>query len=189
LIDVDEFSKCSQLNSSDIVYVNINELNVNINESNDDIKKQIERKGKEIESKLNEIETKENESKEKEAVSVKPKIDFNEVMEHWNIFANKMDLPVIKSITEDRRKKITSRSLESEFDFMEILKQIHQSDFLLGKVNGFKVSFDWIFKSSKNYLKIIEGNYKNAEVGSSNGTGDKGFDIGKSSWITKPLRL
>jgi uncharacterized protein YdaU (DUF1376 family) len=104
-----------------------------------------------------------------EMIATEKKIDFDLLLQHWNNFAKQVGIPEIKAITDERKKKILSRASESNFDFMEIVNQIQQSDFLLGKVNGFKVSFDWIFKSPKNYLKIIEGNYKNAKSSNSNG--------------------
>ena len=116
--------------------------------------------------------------------SDKKKIDFDLVLLHWNNFAKQMGIPEIKSITEDRKKKILTRSKEIEFDFMKIITEIMNSDFLLGKVNNFKVSFDWIFKSTKNYLKILEGNYRNGDISKSNSGNFKGFDPRKNSWIT-----
>ena len=50
---------------------------------------------------------------------------------------------------------------EPAFSLSNILQKIANSDYLQGKKNGFKATFDWVFDSKNNYLKIIEGNYDN----------------------------
>ena len=129
---------------------------------------------------LSYVQHMENENENRNVIEIedirkeqKKKIDFDLVLHHWNSFASEVDIPQLKAISEDRKKKIRLRSEEAEFDFKEIIKQIQDSDFLLGKKGTFKVSFDWIFKSKNNYLKIIEGNYKNADKPINN----KKFDL------------
>jgi len=115
------------------------------------------------------------------------KIDFEEVLNHWNRFAEEVALPQIKAMNKSRRDKIINRSKESEFDFNNILNEIRNSDFLKGLTSTFKVSFDWIFKSENNYIKIIEGNYRNGKPKQSYGNKSKGFDIDKERRIAERL--
>ncbi len=135
-----------------------------------------------------EIETEIEIENDTELKATEKKIDFDLILSHWNNFAKEMKLPEIKAITDERKKKILTRNDESNFDFEMILTEIKRSDFLLGRVNDFKVSFDWIFKSPKNYLKIIEGNYKNGKSANNNAGSSKGFDLRKNSWIESTLK-
>ena len=66
-------------------------------------------------------------------------------------------------MTEKRKKKISARLKENDFDFDLILEKIRNSDQLQGKVYDWRVTFDWIFTSKANYIKILEGNYQNKE--------------------------
>jgi hypothetical protein len=129
----------------------------------------------------------ENEIKNEIKESIEKKINFEEVLNHWNSFAKQNSLPEIKSINKSRREKIINRSKESEFDFNNILTEIKNSDFLKGLTSSFKVNFDWIFKSENNYIKIIEGNYRNGKSTNNNTGTNKGFDIGKNTWIAGTL--
>ena len=44
-----------------------------------------------------------------------------------------------------------------------VFKLVSQSDYLNGKVNTWQATFDWIL-NPKNFIKILEGNYKNHEI-------------------------
>lgn len=88
--------------------------------------------------------------------------DFDKVQEHWNIFAKENNLCQIVKMTKDRKAGILQRMKEPEFDWKNIFIAVKESDFLLGKKSdSWKVDFDFIFCSPKNYLKILEGKYKN----------------------------
>ena len=79
----------------------------------------------------------------------------------WNIFANKHGLSPIIKLTDSRKSHIKQRISENEFVFDTILSEIEKSKFLLG-VNdkGWKVDFDFIVGSKNNYIKILEGKYR-----------------------------
>ena len=53
-----------------------------------------------------------------------------------------------------------ARLKESDFSFDKIVSEIAVSDFLRGST-GWKVDFDFVFCSANNYLKILEGKYRN----------------------------
>lgn len=85
-----------------------------------------------------------------------------EVLSHWNTFAKDNGLSTILSLSGKRRRGISTRLKENQFDLRKIFEQIEKSDFLKGKNDrGWKVDFDFIFCSANNYLKIMEGKYAN----------------------------
>lgn len=84
-----------------------------------------------------------------------------EVMKNdWNHFAKNYGLSEVIKLSDKRKSGITSRLSEKEFKFMDILQEIRISDFLKGST-GWKVDFDFVFCSANNYLKILEGKYRN----------------------------
>lgn len=87
--------------------------------------------------------------------------DFIEpYVELWRLFAAKHSLASVETISDSRKRKFSARIKEQSFDFIKILEEISKSAMLKGDDSKWKVSFDWIFENDKNYLKIIEGNYK-----------------------------
>lgn len=102
-----------------------------------------------------------NEGKdEKENFSNK---ELNKVMEIWNLFAEKNHLQKVLKLTEPRKTAIINRKRDKHFDLNKIFKEIENSNFLLGLEENWAVSFDFIFGSTTNYLKIIEGQYRNGK--------------------------
>lgn len=79
----------------------------------------------------------------------------------WNISVKAYGVSQVESISDGRLKKFKTRIREPSFDFVKILSEIKQSDYLQGKTNGWRVDWDWIFENDTNYLKIIEGKYRN----------------------------
>lgn len=104
------------------------------------------------------VSPKEGTDKEEDKEEDKDKDIYN-IVSHWNAFANKHNLPAVKKLTDKRRRHIRQRVKDRDFDFLEILNHILKSDFLLGKSSEWKVSFDFIFCSRDNYIKILEGKY------------------------------
>jgi hypothetical protein len=75
----------------------------------------------------------------------------------WNIFAQTYGLEQVKQISGDRRDKIRIRTREPSFDFFKILGTIRQDSFYRGEnQQQWKVDFNFIIKSEKNYIKLIE---------------------------------
>lgn len=78
-------------------------------------------------------------------------------------------LPKVSSMNESRRKKVMSRieewgGDESAVDFArQVFEACQSSDFLTGRNGDWKASFDWIMRNSTNWVKVMEGNYKNNE--------------------------
>ena len=86
----------------------------------------------------------------------------NQVVQVWNIFAEKYGLSVVKIVSTKRKSAVTARMRDKDFDFLSILREIAQSDFLKGTNDrGWKADFDFVFLSANNFIKILEGKYRN----------------------------
>ena len=115
--------------------------------------------------------------KDKE-IDIDKDIDIdNEVLKIWNLFANEVHLAEVKKLSTKRKSAIAARFSEKEFIFQDILQAIRRSNFLLGQNDsGWKVDFDFIFLSTNNYLKILEGKYENRN-GNNGHNGNSGTGI------------
>ncbi len=114
------------------------------------------------ERKLSENEAKTPERKEKKSKGKESKENkYILIQEKWNNFAKESNLPQVLNLSKQRESHIQARLKEKLFDFDKILAEIKISDFLLGIKNDWKVDFDFIFSSANNYLKILEGKYRN----------------------------
>lgn len=101
------------------------------------------------------------EEKEEEKMVVRNKDTSQTIFMKWNVFASENNLSKVISLSTTRKKKITARLKEDQFDFEKILEEIKKSNFLLGKAKDWKVDFDFVINSEGNYLKILEGKYRN----------------------------
>ena len=87
------------------------------------------------------------------------------VVTQWNEMALRSNVPPVRALNTDRRDKIRTRLRDPAFDYPAILAAIERSPFLRGENDrGWKVGFDFVFDSPKNFLKILEGKYDNAET-------------------------
>ena len=88
----------------------------------------------------------------------------SEILSCWNSFVGKYpQLPKLISIQGDRLKKLKLRYSDSIFreKWKQIFPEIEKSDFLQGKNGSWRCTFDFIVGNDRNYLKILEGNYRN----------------------------
>ena len=75
------------------------------------------------------------------------------------------DLPRVEKLSDARKRRMAKLLKDDLPDinfWRDFFRRVNSSDFLTGKVNGFKASFDWIIKP-ENALKIREGNYDNKD--------------------------
>jgi len=90
-----------------------------------------------------------------------------EIVTRWNSFAHQLKLPVVIKADERRRKGISARKREGMLDRLdEVFRKIKASAFLRGEAgrDGWKgASFDFVFCSPHNWLKILEGKYDDAK--------------------------
>ena len=88
-------------------------------------------------------------------------IDYFLFMEKWNELAKECELNIIKSFTENRKKKL-SELLEkfTQEEILETMFKIKNINFLLGRTDksNWKISFD-DFLNEEKFIKILEGAY------------------------------
>ena len=121
-------------------------------------------------NKSREEKTKEEKTKEEKRVEY----PCNEVVKLWNEICT--SLPKVIRLSDNRREKVKSRLKEwgGDKDKMlnnarELFLRIERSDFLTGRSGKWEgASFDWIFDSRNNWIKVMEGNYDNVRGGGSN---------------------
>lgn len=85
----------------------------------------------------------------------------------WNLMAREKGLTKVISIPKTRENKLRSRFQEEPFrqNIEKIFAEIKDSDFLLGQNDrNWKIDFDWLIENDRNYLKVLEGKYKNKEA-------------------------
>ena len=93
------------------------------------------------------------------------------VVKLWNEICT--SLPKVMRLTDARREKVKARLKEWGGDNDKMLDnarslflRIERSDFLTGRSGKWKgASFDWIFYSRNNWVKVMEGNYDNVRGG------------------------
>ena len=84
---------------------------------------------------------------------------WDEVIKTWN----SLGLQKIVSINSGskREKMLNVRVRDYGLDkVLEAIKSIKKSDFLMGRVNDFVITFDWFIRPN-NFPKVLEGNYIN----------------------------
>lgn len=109
----------------------------------------------------------EENGKEQKGKEQKVKYPYQAVADLWNELCPA--LPKVQSLNDSRRQKIkcrlqelSTRSEEWLPKVRELFERVSASDFLLGdNTNGWTASFDWVIANSKNWVKVVEGNYDN----------------------------
>jgi hypothetical protein len=82
----------------------------------------------------------------------------------WNDFAHETGLSQIRQLTPKRIANINARKKQHGFKLSEVLDAIRESSHCRGDNNlQWKINFDWIFSSSNNWVKLVEGNYKDRQ--------------------------
>ena len=117
---------------------------------------------------------KSKEDKTREEKTRKEKIEYpcDGVVKLWNEICT--SLPKVMRLSDARRDKVKARLREwGDTDPNKMLDnarslflRIERSDFLTGRSGKWKgASFDWIFDSRNNWIKVMEGNYDNVRGG------------------------
>ena len=78
----------------------------------------------------------------------------------WNAMAKRTGLAVVKSLTDERRKRLRARITEHGPDaFTEAIAAVERSGFCLGDSrDGWRANFDFLLQASS-FTKLIEGSY------------------------------
>ena len=92
---------------------------------------------------------------------------YQDIADKWNSICGAF-LPKVQKLSEARRNKIKARLQEfgKQEEWMPtieaLFERIAASDFLRGNNNHqWTATFDWVFDSPKNWVKVMEGNYDN----------------------------
>ena len=88
-----------------------------------------------------------------------PRKDVKSVLTAWNAIG----LTGIKDIKPDteRGRMVKRRILDFGVEaVLEAIRNVGESDFLMGRSGKFQATFDWFIKPS-NFQKVLEGNYRN----------------------------
>jgi hypothetical protein len=95
---------------------------------------------------------------------------YQEIMDGYNGSIGIMrpdDRPRVMKLTTARREQIVTRWKERAFRerWREVFNRAARIGFMCGRANGeghknFRADFDWLLKNDTNYLKILEGKYK-----------------------------
>jgi len=115
----------------------------------------------------NEENRKEENGTEQKGTGKKIEYPYQAIADLWNKCCTA--LPKVQTLNDARRQKIKARL--SEFGkgrdvwlatAESLFETIAASDFLCGtNNNGWTATFDWVMANSKNWVKVLEGNYDN----------------------------
>lgn len=103
-------------------------------------------------------------------VHVPQKVDeedkYADIAFRWNLFVESYPkLQRVDYVTVARADKLAIAEKDKRWDFEKILAEISMSQFLQGFNNRqWRVTFDWIISKKDNWLKILEGKYRDRTI-------------------------
>lgn len=118
--------------------------------------------------------------KESKGEESKEKYPYQDIADLWNSLCP--SFPQVLKLSQARKDKIRTRIEEfgGNDKVMETLKtlftKMEASKFLRGEKTDWKASFDWLFDNSKNWVKVLEGNYDNLGEQQQAGQSTLGYD-------------
>lgn len=92
-----------------------------------------------------------------------PVLKPDEVVEAWNVLADRHGLPKVRRLTDERKRKLATRLRATTFDdWTEAIQAIDRNPWLRGENDrGWRADFDFILQP-KSFTKLIEGSYDKA---------------------------
>ncbi|MCR6516298.1 phage replisome organizer N-terminal domain-containing protein [Clostridium sp. LY3-2] len=82
------------------------------------------------------------------------------LIKKWNSIGLSSTLKTINAGT-NRYKMLKARIRQySEEEIINAIDEVQKSDFLMGRIKEFEITFDWFIKPN-NFTKVLEGNYRN----------------------------
>ena len=137
--------------------------------------KRLENRDYSIENKDKSIENKEKKNKEKEE-------RLNRLLEEYHRICT--SLPSVRKV-EGTRKAHTFKRMDSfsDDDFLACFEKAEASDFLSGRKENWRASWDWFMTNDENILKVLEGNYDNPKKKSGGFGGYEDAIDGKFQWV------
>lgn len=135
----------------------------------------IENRDYSIENKDKSIENKEKKNKEKEE-------RLNRLLKEYHRIC--VSLPSVRKV-EGTRKAHTFKRMDSfsDDDFLACFEKAEASDFLSGRKENWRASWDWFMTNDENILKVLEGNYDNPKKKSGGLGGYEEAIDGKFQWV------
>lgn len=126
------------------------------------------------------IDKKEDNQKKKKETSKKetenlPREKALEILDYFNklVKDNDSKIPKCLKLSEQRHSHLRMRHAEYGIKTLyEAIDKLFKSDFLSGKSNQWRASFDWLICPT-NFLKVIEGNYDNIQQKYGNNNNEK----------------
>lgn len=113
--------------------------------------------------------------KEKEEAEASKKELLKTVMNAWNGFEDRGDIPTVKTIPAEskRGKAILARVSDYGIEtVLNVIDAVSRSDFLKGRNDKkWSATCDWVFLPN-NFIKVMEGNYRNRNSGGSHAQAD-----------------
>lgn len=113
---------------------------------------------------------------------------YQDIADRWNLICGAY-LPKVLKLSEARKQKIKARLKEIGYreawmpTIEAIFEEVAASDFLKGRNDkGWTATFDWLFDSPKNWVKVLEGNYSNHR-GARKGTQQPEVTLGIGEYI------
>ena len=102
------------------------------------------------------------------------------LIEKWNSLGLSTTLKTI-NLGTNRYKMLKARIKQySEEEIFRAIEEIPKSDFLMGKVKDFEITFDWFIKPN-NFPKVLEGNYSKTNGGVNDGSFRQDNSKGKTT--------
>lgn len=91
-------------------------------------------------------------------VEIQKKSEYQEIIDIFNMVCN--ELPRARLTPE--REKLIEKILKtySHDEIGTVFRNTKESDYLNGKINGWKANFNWLLNPT-NFIKVLEGNYAN----------------------------
>ncbi len=96
-----------------------------------------------------------------------PSPNYQQIVNSFNYICK--ELPKVGKLTDHRKSAISARIKEHSLEVViEVFNITAESNYLSGRIKNWKASFDWVMNPN-NFVKILEGNYKNINnVGDNN---------------------
>lgn len=96
--------------------------------------------------------------------------EIKEIVDRWNAFAQEQSISLVEKVTVKRKRAISARKSDGMLDRLDdVFREIKNSEFLLGvtgRESWHGADFDFVFCSPHNWVKILEGKYRDKGKGS-----------------------
>jgi len=101
------------------------------------------------------------------------RVPYDKIVETWNEFAGEVGLPCVRRVSATHKAKLKTRWTEwakdgEPFDvFAKICDAVRESELMLGKTGRSSwrgATLWWLTKNDHNWVKVLEGEYRDADT-------------------------